>query len=57
MPDAATISTQRAADGTVTWRLGADEFLVLGDFPAGSIDGRHWGPLCRTTLRHRITNP
>lgn len=46
-----------AADGTGTWRLGADEFLVLGDFPAGSIDSRHWGPLRRTTLRHRITTP
>lgn len=43
-----------AADGTTSWSLGADEFLVLGDFPSGSIDGRRWGPMRRRTLRHRV---
>ncbi len=36
-----------AADGRVEWRLGAHEFFVLGDFPSGSRDSRHWGPLRR----------
>jgi len=42
-----------AADGIVDWRLGADAFFVLGDFPSGSRDSRHWGPLGRSTLRSR----
>jgi len=43
-----------AADGREEWRLGADEFLLLGDFPSGSRDSRHWGPLARRSLLHRI---
>jgi len=43
-----------AADGTTTWRLGPDEFLLLGDFPSGSRDSRHFGPLPGRALRHRI---
>ena len=35
------------ADGMVEWRLGPDVFFVLGDFPSGSRDSRHWGPLDR----------
>jgi len=46
-----------AADGTTVWRLAGDEFLVLGDFPSGSIDGRQWGPLHRAALRHRVGPP
>lgn len=42
-----------AADGVVEWRLGADAFFVLGDFPSGSRDSRHWGPLDRSMFRHR----
>ena len=42
-----------AADGVVEWRLGADAFLVLGDFPSGSRDSRHWGPLGRSALCNR----
>jgi len=42
-----------AADGVVEWRLGPAAFLVLGDFPSGSRDSRHWGPLDRATLRSR----
>jgi len=43
-----------AADGREEWRLGADEFLLLGDFPSGSRDSRHWGPLARRSLLHRV---
>jgi len=42
-----------AADGVVEWRLGPDAFFVLGDFPSGSRDSRHWGPLGRSMLRSR----
>jgi hypothetical protein len=45
-----------AADGVVEWRLGADAFFVLGDFPSGSRDSRHWGPLDRRSLRSRATS-
>lgn len=45
------------ADGTARWRLGPGEYLVLGDFPAGSRDSRHWGPLDATRLRHRLAMP
>lgn len=44
----------RPADGVAEWRLGAGSFLVLGDFPTASRDSRHWGPLARTALRHRL---
>lgn len=43
-----------AADGIETWTLGADEFLMCGDFPAASRDSRHFGPLRGTSLRYRI---
>jgi len=42
-----------AADGMVEWRLGPDAFFVLGDFPSGSRDSRHWGPLGRSDFGHR----
>jgi hypothetical protein len=42
------------ADGRAEWRLGADEYFILGDFPTGSVDSRHWGPLGRPALRHRV---
>jgi len=42
-----------AADGVMEWRLGPDAFLVLGDFPSGSRDSRHWGPLGRDAFLHR----
>ena len=45
-----------AANGTVEWRLGPDAFLVLGDFPSGSRDSRHWAPLGRSMLRSRATS-
>lgn len=41
-------------DGPTTWRLDADSFLVLGDFPTGSLDSRAWGPRPRHALRHRV---
>jgi signal peptidase I len=44
-----------AADGVVEWRLGADAFFVLGDFPSGSRDSRHWGPLDRSVFGSRAT--
>jgi hypothetical protein len=43
-----------AADQVEEWRLGADEYFLLGDFPSGSRDSRHWGPLGRESLRHRV---
>ena len=42
-----------AADGVVEWRLGSDAFFVLGDFPSGSRDSRHWGPLGRRVFCNR----
>ena len=42
-----------AADGVVEWRLRPDAFFVLGDFPSGSRDSRHWGPLGRSIFRSR----
>jgi type IV secretory pathway protease TraF len=44
-----------AADGMVEWRLGPDAFFVLGDFPSGSRDSRHWGPLDRSVFGSRAT--
>ena len=44
-----------AADGRDEWRLGRDEFIVLGDFPTGSRDSRHWGPLTRAAFRQRVS--
>jgi hypothetical protein len=41
-------------DGTASWRAGPGEVFVLGDFPSGSRDSRHWGPLPTTALRHRL---
>ena len=45
-----------AADGLVEWRLGSHAFFVLGDFPSGSRDSRHWGPLGRSELRSQATS-
>ena len=42
-----------AADGVIEWRLGTDRVFVLGDFPSGSRDSRHWGPLSRDRFVHR----
>jgi len=42
-----------AADGVVEWRLGSHAFFVLGDFPSGSRDSRHWGPLGRRVFCNR----
>ncbi|MFM8413550.1 MAG: S26 family signal peptidase [Planctomycetota bacterium] len=43
-----------AAAGVATWSLAAGEIFVLGDFPSGSRDSRHFGPLERGALRQRI---
>ena len=43
-----------AADGTTTWSLEADNIFVLGDFPSGSRDSRHFGALPVTALWHRL---
>jgi signal peptidase I len=40
--------------GTAQWEVGPGEVFVLGDFPSGSRDSRHWGPLPAATLRHRV---
>lgn len=44
-----------AGDGREEWHLGADELLVLGDFPSGSRDSRHWGPVRESAFRSRLT--
>lgn len=41
-------------DGRARWEVGSGEVFVVGDFPAGSRDSRHWGPLPTAALRHRI---
>jgi hypothetical protein len=46
-----------AADGVASWQLDADSWLVLGDFPTGSIDSRRWGPLPTAAFRCRIGRP
>lgn len=46
-----------AADGVETWRLGPDEVFLLGDFPSGSRDSRHFGPLPVAAVRHRVSAP
>lgn len=43
-----------AADGVESWRLGADEFFVLGDFPSASRDSRHWGASPAGAFRHPV---
>ena len=43
-----------ATDGTASWRLDGGSYLLLGDFPSGSIDSRTWGPLPAAALRHRV---
>lgn len=45
-----------AADGVTAWTLAAGEIFALGDFPSGSRDSRHFGPLRIETLRHRIAD-
>ena len=44
------------AAGTTQWRLGRAEYFLLGDFPGGSRDSRHWGSLDVAQLRHRIAS-
>ena len=43
-----------AADGAASWRLDGGSYLLLGDFPSGSIDSRTWGPLPAAALRYRV---
>lgn len=43
-----------AADGVAEWRLGPADYFLLGDFPSGSRDCRHWGPLARRALSHPV---
>lgn len=43
-----------AADGTTTWSLEDGNIFVLGDFPSGSRDSRHFGALPITALWHRL---
>jgi len=44
-----------AGDGLTAWQLDDASYVVLGDFPTGSIDSRHWGPLPAQAIRRRIT--
>ncbi len=44
-----------SASGTMQWRLGGDEWFVLGDFPGGSRDSRQWGPVGNDRFRDRLT--
>ena len=45
------------ASATTRWRLGRDDWFVLGDHPGGSRDSRHWGPVCSDRFRARLTTP
>jgi hypothetical protein len=45
-----------AADGVTEWSLGPDDVFVLGDFPSGSRDSRHWGPITAAGMVHRVLN-
>jgi hypothetical protein len=42
------------ASGTTEWHVDDGAVFVLGDFPAGSRDSRHWGPLPTAALWQRI---
>jgi aryl-alcohol dehydrogenase-like predicted oxidoreductase len=42
------------ADNIAAWTLSAGEVFAAGDFPSGSRDSRHFGPLPLTALRYRI---
>ncbi len=44
-----------AGDGLTAWQLDDASYVVLGDFPTGSIDSRQWGPLPAHAIRRRIT--
>ena len=48
------VAWRRGADGRDSWTIGADEILVLGDYPAASTDSRRWGPIKAAALRHPI---
>lgn len=37
-----------------SWHVTAGRYLLLGDFPSGSVDSRTWGPLTRPALRHPL---
>jgi type IV secretory pathway protease TraF len=41
-------------DGRARWEVGPGEVFVVGDFPSGSRDSRHWGALPTPTLQHRL---
>ncbi|MEI7781846.1 MAG: S26 family signal peptidase [Planctomycetota bacterium] len=45
-----------AADGVSEWRLRPDALFVLGDFPSGSRDSRHWGPITAAHVVQRVVN-
>lgn len=43
-----------AVNGTTCWRLAHCRYFLLGDFPGGSHDARHWGPIETARLRQRV---
>ena len=48
------VQLRTAADGVAGWSLATDEVFMLGDFPSGSRDCRHFGALDRPALRQRV---
>ena len=43
-----------SAQGLRTWSLGPDEYFLLGDHPADSLDSRTLGPITRQELIGRV---
>lgn len=50
------VAWRPGADDRTSWRLGAEEVFVLGDYPAASTDSRQWGPVATAALRQRIAS-
>jgi signal peptidase I len=48
--DAGTTTLPQGPDGAISWEVGEDEYVVLGDNRGGSIDSRTFGPIHRSRI-------